>query len=112
MTQRDEERLCDIAEAIVAIRAYAADEKLPSPLVTDATLYRLIVIGEAVRALSDQMKKRTPDVPWPDIVGMRDILTHAYFRIDKGVVEQVVERDLPRLEAAVSRLLAGSQRVR
>lgn len=107
MIERDTERLHDILDAITAIRVHSKLEGLPAETSMDAILYRLIVIGEAVRALSQSVKERAPDFPWSDMVGMRDVLTHQYFRTDQQVVRDVVERDLPELEGTVRRLLTS-----
>ena len=39
----------------------------------------LEVIGEAAKALSDETRKRVPEVPWRRIAAMRDVLIHQYF---------------------------------
>jgi uncharacterized protein with HEPN domain len=65
----------------------------------------LQIIGEAARALPQDTRERAPDVPWLEIVGMRHILVHDYFRIDTEIVWDVVERDLPRLKRSLQALL-------
>lgn len=106
MTAADEERLRDILESISAIRRHAT-HRPTDETVRDAILYRFVVIGEAVRAMSDGAKKAEPVVPWGQIVRMRDMVTHQYFRVDFDIVSQVIRRDLAGLEAAVRRLLAA-----
>ena len=66
----------------------------------------LQIIGEAVRALPQEIRDRVPDIPWDEIVGMRHILVHDYFAVDTEVVWGVVERDLTELKRKVERLLA------
>lgn len=66
----------------------------------------LVVIGEAVKHLSDDVRNAVPDVPWQDVAGLRDMLAHEYFRIELDRVIEIAERDVPQLQAAVSRLLA------
>jgi uncharacterized protein with HEPN domain len=63
------------------------------------------IIGEAVKQLSNPTKERSPEIPWKQISGMRDRLTHDYFGVDFALVWRVVERDLPALQAAVTALL-------
>ncbi|MGE0813859.1 MAG: DUF86 domain-containing protein [Vicinamibacterales bacterium] len=60
----------------------------------DAIIRKLEVIGEAVKHLSDETRGRHPDIPWKQIAGMRDHLTHAYFGVDLALVWRVTERDL------------------
>ena len=71
----------------------------------DAVIRKLEIIGEAVKQLSDATKDRRPEIPWKQIAGMRDRLTHDYFGVDLALVWRVVERDLPALKAAVMALL-------
>ena len=71
----------------------------------DAVIRKLEIIGEAVKQLSDATKDRRPEIPWKQIAGMRDRLTHDYFGVDLALVWRVVERDLPALKAAVMALM-------
>jgi uncharacterized protein with HEPN domain len=59
-----------------------------------------------VKRLSKDTRARRPEIPWKQIAGMRDRLTHAYFGVDLGLVWRVVERDLPALDAAANGLMA------
>lgn len=79
----------------------------PGDLVLDAILHNLVVIGEAVRGLSEGCRKREPGVRWSAIVGMRNLLAHEYFRIEYSHVRDVIEIHLPDLAAAARRLLSA-----
>ncbi|MEK7284941.1 MAG: HepT-like ribonuclease domain-containing protein, partial [Chloroflexota bacterium] len=101
----DRERLEDLAEAIATIRAHlAARVRTDERLKRDAILYNLVIVGEAVKGLGDETKALRPDIPWRQIAGLRDLLTHEYFRIDMDEIEKIVERDLGPLEDAVRSL--------
>lgn len=65
----------------------------------------LQIIGEAARALPQEIRDRTPEVPWQKIIGMRHILVHGYFAIDTEVVWDVVARELQDLKRNVERAL-------
>lgn len=68
-------------------------------------IHHIRIIGEAVRAVSDQLMALDADTPWAQIVGMRHILVHDYFGVDLDEVWAAVENDLPTLKEAVVRLL-------
>ncbi|MCA1675624.1 MAG: DUF86 domain-containing protein [Actinobacteria bacterium] len=74
-------------------------------LIYDAVRVRLIEIGEAVKGIEPGVLGRGPAIPWSDVAGMRDYLTHRYFGTDHAIVSATVERDLPPLVNAVLRLL-------
>ena len=62
---------------------------------------------EAVlRRLPPDVLAREPEVPWRDVMGMRDRVGHHYHRIVPEIVHASVRRDLGPLDAAVRRLLA------
>jgi uncharacterized protein with HEPN domain len=103
----DTERLADIAAAIDRIRAHLANARAGEDLRRDATLYNLVIIGEAVKSLSEQTKAKRADIPWQQIGGLRDRLAHEYFRIDIPEIEKIVSRDLAPLRSAVTGLRKG-----
>jgi uncharacterized protein with HEPN domain len=61
-------------------------------------IHHLQIIGEAVRGISSEFRAENPDIPWSDIIGMRNVLIHHYFGIDRDAVWNVVKRDLPDLK--------------
>jgi uncharacterized protein with HEPN domain len=101
-----------IRDAIDDIATYAAvgrDAFMVERMRQDAVIRKLEIIGEAVKQLSDETKQRRPEIPWKQIAGMRDRLTHAYFGVDLGLIWVVVERDLGALATAVTALLSDDQ---
>ena len=76
-------------------------------LVQTWIVHHLQILGEAAARLSPTVRAQTSG-PWNAIIGMRNILVHAYFQIDHEAVWRVVEHDLGPLEAEISRLLAES----
>ena len=57
--------------------------------------------------LSDTVREQCPDIPWQDIVGMRNMLTHEYFGISLRRVWMTVVNDVPGLKTCVVRILEG-----
>ncbi len=104
--RRSLDRLDDIAEACAAVERFCATAdagKLATDeLLVAALLYQIAVIGEAAGHLPDAWKRDTPEVPWSEVVTMRNVLIHEYFRVDADVLWQTVRTDIPQLAAAVA----------
>lgn len=55
------------------------------------------IIGEAAKGVSDDFRKEYPDLPWKQMIGMRDRLIHGYFDVDLDIVWTTIVEDLPKL---------------
>lgn len=77
-----------------------------SELVRSAVVQKLGLIGEAAAHVSEELRARYSDVPWPQIVAFRDILVHAYFGIDWEVVWRVATNRCPELRTQAAHILA------
>lgn len=67
----------------------------------------LEIISEASRSLPDDLKTRAPDMPWPAIAAIGNILQHEYQRVETRLVWNIVEQHLTVLRTAVDRLAEG-----
>ncbi|MFA7199756.1 MAG: HepT-like ribonuclease domain-containing protein [Methanoculleus sp.] len=103
------DRLLDMLEAIEEIERYAVRGReafLQDELVQVWMVHHLQIIGEAASRLPQDMRSASPGVPWKQVIGLRNILVHAYFRVDPEEVWAVVDRDIPALEEEVVALLS------
>lgn len=76
-------------------------------MVQDAVIRNLEVIGEAVRNLPPELKRRYSEIPWRSITALRNILIHEYFGVDIEIVWRVVQRRIPTLKRHVEAMLAN-----
>lgn len=110
MPNRDRQSLEDMVAAGRKILRYAeatTRETLPSvPMRLDAVLYEMVILGEAARRLSGEIRAAHPEVPWREIIGMRSIITHGYDQVDDDELWQVIDRDLPLLLAQREKVLS------
>jgi uncharacterized protein with HEPN domain len=96
--------LADITEALTAIEAHLKRGDIYDGLIFDPVRIRLVEIGEALKALPEEVTGAEPTVPCSQIARMRDHLAHRYSDTSHAIVARTVEHDLPPLAAAVDRL--------
>ena len=110
MSRSLEQRLHDLISAVDAITAHEArldeagvarDEQVQ----LDAVVRQLAIVGEAATHLPDELVASEPDIPWPDVRGIRIVLDHGYHRVDADIVWRTVDRDIGPLRHAAERLL-------
>lgn len=81
-------------------REFANDRKTQS-----AILHQLLVLGEAVKRLSEQFRAQRPEIPWKNIAGMRDKLIHGYDDVDLDEVWNAVSLEIPHLVSLFETLM-------
>ncbi len=100
--------LNDIIEAIGRIEEYTASfsstEFAENKLVLDAVVRNLEIIGEAVKMLPNEIKKKHPEVEWRKIAGLRDIIAHEYFGINAAIVWDIVKNKIPEFKASIIKI--------
>ena len=110
---RDNAYLLDILNAIRRIQSFAVnltkDDFRDNEEKQSAILYQIIVMGEAAKRLSPEIRATTSHVPWKEIAGMRDILAHQYDRININTLWDVIQRDIVELEALIMPLIEAHE---
>ena len=107
---RDRQSLLDIIDSINLIFEYAQDIDWSSIAIKDwdAIVLRFIIIGEATKRLSEELRDRELEIPWRKIAGLRDVIVHEYDEINLDIIRDIVELELPsilpRLQALMSDL--------
>jgi uncharacterized protein with HEPN domain len=105
----DANRLQDMLEAIERIERHAASGKdafYQDELLQTWILHHLLIIGEACRALSQEFRDVHKDEIWANAAGLRNVIVHHYFGVDREVVWGVVEQNLPTLKSLVQGIIA------
>ncbi|OIN97952.1 hypothetical protein AUJ66_01920 [Candidatus Desantisbacteria bacterium CG1_02_38_46] len=62
-------------------------------------------IGEASKNISTGLKEKHTDIPWRELAGLRDKLSHGYFGIDCERIWEAVHRDVPAVKAGIEKLI-------
>lgn len=103
-----EERFLDMLEAIQRIEKYAGRGRqafVADELIQTYIVHNLQILGEAAAKIPSDQQREYPELPWPKMIGMRNVLVHNYFNIDLDIVWQVVESELPILKESLNRIL-------
>jgi uncharacterized protein with HEPN domain len=106
---RDDTSLLDIAIAARRIGSYIDGTSRAAFMDDDqkqaAVLYRFVVMGEATKRLSAEVRSKPPQIPWRNIAGMRDRVTHGYDAVNLDVVWDIASEEVPALLAAIQPML-------
>ena len=98
----------DTLEAINKIESYINDLDYESfsqnNMVIDAVIRNLEIIGEAIKNISDDVKKKYPTVPWKRMVGLRNIITHAYFGIDLENIWKIITQNISEVKPDIIKI--------
>jgi uncharacterized protein with HEPN domain len=106
---RDSEAILDIADAAQqiqsAMQSVTLDQFKRTREKQAAILYFCIIIGEATKRISAELKSQYPDVPWREMAGLRDILAHQYNRVDLETVWDITQINIPELLSRLQPML-------
>lgn len=109
MTKKPVEFLGHILESIGYIQEYLSpltqEQFLESVVVQDAVIRRFEIIGEATNNIDDKTKRDNPELPWRNMVSMRNFIIHEYFGVDYKMIWKTVKTDLPGLKKQVKALI-------
>lgn len=74
------------------------------------SLARLLeIVGEAANRIPRQDRNRYADIPWSEIVGLRNRLIHGYDEVDFDILWQIVTEDLPPLVVTLEKILSKQE---
>lgn len=88
----------DILESIERIESYLSnityEEFLKDTKTQDAVIRNLEILGEASRQIDTDTQKMMQDIDWSGMIGMRNLLSHQYFRTDRAIVWETCHHDI------------------
>ena len=109
MLSRDINYVLDILEAVRLLQTFVAgvdQDTFENDLMRQAAVMRqLEIMGEAARRLSEETRLKFSEIPWRQIIGMRNRLIHGYDDVDLAIVWDSVQNDLPLLIAQLEKVV-------
>jgi uncharacterized protein with HEPN domain len=98
--------MLDHAQEAVVLSQGKSRADLDRDRLLELALVRLLeIVGEAASRVSEEDSARYPEIPWPQIVGLRNRLIHGYDAVDLDILWQIIEHDLPPLITALETIL-------
>ncbi len=107
----DRIRLEHINEAILEIETYVEGidrkEFIQNSLVRSATVRQFEIIGEAAKAISEELQEQYSEIPWRLWANFRNVLIHQYFGVDYPEVYKTIQNDMPNLKSQIEKILSS-----
>jgi uncharacterized protein with HEPN domain len=102
-------RIKDILDAIEKISEYTSgmtkQECVADEKTIDAVIRNLTIIGEAARHVPSDVRAKYANVPWDEMLGIRNVVVHEYFGVSTDILWETIQQDLPMVAPLLLRIL-------
>lgn len=110
LNEYDKANLEEICYAISHIELYikpigSLNELLQNHLVYDAVQMNFIIISEASKRISSEIRKNNPQIDWKGIISYRNFVVHEYFGVDVKILWSAITFELPKLKTELENIL-------
>jgi len=105
LSQQDIWRLKHILEAINNVEECVAKKDVGDKFFNAALERFIINIGEMCRGASKTMQSQYPDIPWANIISMRNVLVHEYYKVNQETIWDIAEHKIPALKDWINGIL-------
>jgi len=109
MKKDDSVYLRHIMDAFVQIERYtdgvSHDDFMENRLLQDGVIRQLEVMGEAARNLTEDLRNEYPNIPWRQMIGLRNRMIHAYFNVNLQIIWEIIQGDIPNLKKDINYVL-------
>ena len=81
-----------------AMKDVSEEQFYQSRILLDAMSFNFAILGEAANKVSDELQAKHPEIPWGDIIGMRNVLIHDYVKPRPKYMWDAYRNDLDPLK--------------
>ena len=109
-SKRDLRRVVHIIEAIKDLELTTKNRK--EDKITLYAIERIIqIIGEAANKISPEMRGKFPHINWSEMISMRNFIVHDYDKVNKNIVWDTIDNDIPILKKQIGEMFAEMQKM-
>ncbi len=87
----------DIAFSVAHMKDVDAQELNDNEILLDSMLFRMIQISENAKKLSGEFRESENELPWNELIGLRNRIVHDYGNVDLNIVFDTLKYDIPDL---------------
>ena len=88
-----------------AMKDVSEEQFYQSRILLDAMSFNFAILGEAANKVSDELQAKHPEIPWGDIIGMRNVLIHDYVKPQPKYMWDAYRNDLDSLKKHLLKIL-------
>lgn len=92
-----EKVITDIKYLIRVTKDVSKEELEDNETLLDSVMFRFIQISENLKRVSDDLRENNPNIPWHQVIGLRNKIVHEYGKIDLTIIYDVLKHDLDNL---------------
>jgi len=97
--------MLDHSREVLALFQGKRRRELDEDRVLSLALVRLLeIIGEAANRISEDLRERHPEIPWAQIISLRNRLIHGYDSVDMDILWEILQKDIPTLAAQLQKI--------
>ncbi|HHT38041.1 MAG TPA: DUF86 domain-containing protein [Mollicutes bacterium] len=92
-----EKVITDIKYLIRVTKDVSKEELEDNETLLDSVMFRFIQISENLKRVSDDLRENNPNIPWHQVIGLRNKIVHKYGKIDLTIIYDVLKHNLDNL---------------
>lgn len=111
MENKDLARFKHMLDSTQAILSFVKGKRRTSldkeRVLVSAILREFEIIGEAANRISKKTQEKFSEIPWKELVGMRNRLIHAYFDVDYDIIWKTIREYLPDFQKQLKAVIVS-----
>lgn len=105
---KDIERILHILDTITILEdsrdKYSLEELKSDPILFYGFSRGLEIIGEAAYMITKELRAQYPEIPWRDVMKLRQVIVHGYYKVNPNIIWEVLQNDISELKRLIVKM--------